>query len=58
MTDFGSKSILLTARARVEIDDLVGGMLGLLGRGEKLCCKKLEMVTNWQYVRLRMKVVN
>ena len=58
MANFGLKSIFFASWARVEVDDLVGGMLRLLGTSEELSRKEFEMVANWQHVRLRVKVVN
>ena len=58
MADLGAESFFLAPRARVEINNLVGWMIGLLGAGQELGREELKVVANWENLRLRVEVVN
>ena len=58
VANFGFEGILQFPRAGREIDDLVGGMDGLLRRSKVLGRKKLEVVADWQHLSLGVKMIN
>ena len=55
---FGLEGFLLAPGARVEVDDLVGRVLRLLGPSKVLSRKKLKMIADRKDISFRMEMVN